>query len=43
VGGVELKVESGDLYGFLFVASEAGEAIGEGVGYSEFHGEVQEL
>src|SRR5437867_2257951 len=34
---VELQVESGRLYGFLFVAGEAGQTVSKRVCNSEFH------
>ena len=37
IGRVELQVERRRLDGFLLVAGQSGEAVGEGVGDAEFH------
>ena len=36
-GGVQLQIKRRGFHGFLFVACETGEAVGEGVCDSEFH------
>ena len=38
IGGIDLKVEGRGFNGFLLVAGEFGEAVGEGFGYAEVHG-----
>jgi len=40
VGGIELQVEGRGFRGFLLVASETGQAFGEGIGDTEFHGQM---
>lgn len=37
IGRVDLQIEGGGLGGFLLVAGESGEAVGEGVGDAEVH------
>jgi hypothetical protein len=37
VDRIHLQIEGGGLDGFLFFASQSGEAIGKGIGNAEFH------
>ena len=37
IGRIDLQIERGGLHGFLLVAGEASEAVGEGVGDAEIH------